>query len=256
MLLGFREVHVLAFCAVCLAVCAAGTLATAPWQRARRILATVAALGAAGSVAWLRHAGASQSGWPLSSRAEVVVISASAAVLWHLQYGGRATKTGELLCHALPAGLLAWGAIWWPSQPEVVTSDWGPQLWSFGSRLLLALACGAVIEAGTLALASLITERRFAPQATADYNPNSGSPVLLGFFLTTAALLMHALGGLYARGVYWSWTEAESWMLTLWLVLAALWSGMTMAALPMQRLRGLTALGLMTALLLFRSWGA
>ena len=256
MLPAFREVHVLASCTASLLVCAASTLASARWQPARRVLAAVAALLAAGGVAWLRHADASQSGWPLWSGAEVVVISASAAVLWHLQYGRRATRAGELLCHALPAGLLAWAAIRWPAQREVVTSDWGPQLWSFGSRLLLALACGAVIEAGSLALASLITQRHLALQATADHDQSSGCPVLLVFFLATAALLMHALSGLYARGIYWSWTAAESWMLALWLVLGALWSGMTLAALPMQRLRGLTVLGLMMALLLFRSWGA
>jgi hypothetical protein len=256
MLPAFTSVHVLAFCATCLAVCAASSLAGTRWQRARRVLAVVAALFALGTVALLRHAGVRQSGWPLSSGAEVVVISAAAAVLWCLLYARRMTTAGGLVCHALASALLVWGAIRWPEQLASPLSDSGPQPWSFVSRLLLALACGAMIEAGCLALAALVMERRSPPHGKSDCAPGSGTPVLLGFFLATAALLAHALGGLYARGVYWSWGEAESWMLALWLVLAALWNGMTAAALPVQRLRRLTVLGLLMALLLFRSLGA
>jgi len=256
MLPAFRELHVLAVCAACLAASAASMVVGARLQRVRRVLAAVAALGAVGCVAWLWSVGASQSGWPLSSGAEVVVISAAAAVLWHLLYARSTNKAGEVVFHALASGLLVWGALRWPERLAPSLYDSGPQPWSFISRLLLALACGAVVEAGSLALVCLLVERRPAQQGAADHAPMAGGLLLVSFLLSTASLLAHAAGGLYARGIYWSWVQAESWMLALWLVLCALWVGITMAALPLQRLRGLTIACLVLVLLLFRSLGA
>lgn len=189
--------------------------------------------------------------WPFEAGTEVILASAAAAILWRLlcrRWGGLASS--HFIFHAIVAGLLVWGMARWPSTRQVQTAS---QPWLFVSHLALALACGAFIEAGSTSLARLLTQRQVKVEAGGDAERY---PILLGLALLTASMLLQAFSGFYTRGVYWSWTIAESWQLIVWLFYFALWSAFIQLGWPLRRSQGLAALGLLLTLWMLRALGA
>lgn len=207
---------------------------------------SLAALAVLCVVAGLTLSVARHGGWPLTATAEVILTSAAAATLWHLLCrGSREPGPGNLLMYAIVAGLLLWGMARWPGSAQGAMATTSvpqgetqalPQPWLLVSYLALAVACGAFIKAGSSAV-------------------GESSPVLPGLSMLTASLLLQALGGLYAYGVYWSGTPAQSWQLLVWLFYAALWCAFTLLGWPAQHSRRLMTLGLILTLLMFKAMG-
>ena len=213
----------------------------------------IGVLALLGIVAKLGFSAIQRGGWPLVVTPEVIIASAAAAILWHLlDRRGSELKLDAVIFYAIVAGLLIWGFARRPAPQAASVGDSGQQTWLFVSHLALVLACGAFVEASSLALASLLTERQTNKQADMDSTESAGRcTVLLGLSLLTASLLLAAVGAQYTRGVYWNWSVSESWQLVVWLFYTTLWCAFTLSGRSWQRLRGLTALGLFLSLLIF-----
>ena len=179
--------------------------------------------------------------WPLTAAAEVAVASAASALLWRLLHRRRnGHRFASPLLYVLTAGLLSW-----PMLLRAHSLDTWLQPWSFFSNLLLALAFGAFVEAGSSALANLLFDWRGKRGGTvaretvdvaepeeqkwkaAQFRPTDGgtgqSASQPGFALLTASLLIRAVVGQYTRGIPWSWSALESWQAILLLWYAIHW---------------------------------
>ncbi len=254
MSLPLAETHFFAAAAVCLVGAAAIALLDARWRTVERSTKLLALLC---MVAGLGLSAIKRGGWPLLVTAEVILASAAGAMLWRvLCRHGHKSKLGALLLYAIAAGLLVWGVARWPTPQAVSVVNSVQQAWLFASHLTLALACGAFVEAGSLALACLLTARQTNSQADMDCNEKAGrNAVLAGLPLLTVSLLLTALGGQYTHGVYWSWTVSESWHLLTWLFHAILWCTLVLLGWRGRRLWGLATVGLILTLLMLKAMG-
>ena len=204
--------------------------------------------------------------WPLITPMEVITATAAGAMLWHLlSRHEHKQEWGSPLFYAIVASLLMWAIARGPALQAATVVDSAQQPWWFTSHLAFALACGAFVKAGSLALASVVTERQknrqpVAPPEGCRDTVASGEKadhhaMLPGLSLLTASLLITALGGQYTRGVAWSWTASESWQLLAWLFYTMIWCAFVLLGWRGRRLWSLTALGLIVTLLMLNAVG-
>jgi len=220
------------------------------WRLVERGLLVLTLLGA---VCGLALSAISRASWPLVVAEEVILASAAGAVLWRLLLGRRRESVPEasILC-TIGASLLVWG-LGQRSGSQVRSAVNSLQsTWLFATRLVVALACGAFVDEGGLALSCLVAAGQGHGRSDVDCIENTGRyAVLLGFPLLTVSLLLAALGGLYSEGVYWRWSVAESWQLLTWLYYAVVWCGYVLLGWRSRRLWILASLGvILTALML------
>ena len=250
------ETHLILAAAVCLAGSAALCIVGTRWRVAERALVVLAFLFLTGSMA---VSAIRQAGWPLLAPEEAIIASAAGAILWHLlNKNRRESKWGSPLVYATVVALVIWGIARGVAERTPPTGDRGQQVWWLAARVALALACGAFVEAGSMALAQLVTARQRRLQAlpegetsrsAAESDNSSGQQALLpGLSLLTASLLITAVGGQYTRGVAWSWTRAESWQLLAWLFYTIMWFAFVLLGWRGRRLWGLAATGLAVTL--------
>jgi hypothetical protein len=209
-------------------------------------------------VAGLSSSAIQRGGWPLILPVEVISASAAAAMLWRLMgRQGHEPKWGPPLLYAMVAGLLAWGIAHGPTPRAASAVDAWQQPWLFASHLALALACGAFVEAGSLALTSLLTEMQSDSQVMAVASGDKAGQymALPGLSLLTVSMLITALAGQYTRGVAWSWTGFESWQLLAWLFYAIIWCAYVLSGWRGRRLWALTASGLIPTVLMLSAVG-
>jgi len=185
--------------------------------------------------------------WPLTTPAEVVFASAGSALLWHTtRRQDRQPRWAPLLFYVLLTGLFLWALTHWPAAKNTDGVEVWQQAWTFASHLALAVSCGAFIQAGSVAMASVLTTRdreRSSPQ------PES-NVALWGLAALTTSLLITALGGLYTQGIHWSWASSEPWQLLLWLFYVAVWCGSILLEWRGWRLWIWTALGSILTMLM------
>jgi len=222
------------------------------WRVAEQCLTVLALLCL---VSGLAFSAISRSSWPLTAVGEVILASASAAVLWHLVCRScRKSRLEDPGFYVTSAGLLTWGLAQRSGAQIVSVSSLLQPAWVFTTRLMLALACGAFADAGSLALFRLVAAKQPDGRADVDCGEVIGCyAVLLGFPLLTLSLLLTALGGQYAEGIYWSWSVAESWQLLTWLSHAVLWCGYVLLGWRSRRLRILASLGLILTTLMLNA---
>lgn len=250
------ETHLVLAAAVCLVGSAALHIAGTRWRAAERVAVVLAFLCLTGSLA---ISAIRQAGWPLLAPGEAIIASAAGAILWHLlNKNGHESKWGSPLVYAIVVALAIWGIARWPAERTASTVDRGQQVWWFASRVTLALACGAFVEAGGTAVAHLVAARQQRLQALtqgetsrtmAVSGDSSGQHALLpGLSLLTVSLLITAASGQYTRGVAWSWTSAESWQLLSWLFYTIMWFAFVLLGWRGRRLWSLAATGLAVTL--------
>ncbi|MBM4430871.1 MAG: hypothetical protein FJ026_11085 [Chloroflexi bacterium] len=191
--------------------------------------------------------------WPLTVPTEVVFASAGFALLWQIQQRQRyQPRWAPLLCYLLVFGLLLWAIVRWPTAENVSRIEEWQQAWTATAHLALAVACGAFVQAGGVALASLLSERD--NQAS---SPQIGSNVALwGLAALTTSLGVTSVGGLHTRGMPWSWTSSESWQLLLWLFYAVLWCAQRLLVLRRRQVCILAVAGLLLVLIMLGTTGA
>jgi len=151
---------------------------------------------------------------------------------------------------ALAVGLLAWSAARWPEPVGTAAVSPTERMWLSFTHLALALACGAFMEAGALALACLLNR---TPSQTAHNGDAARHALLPGLPLLTLSLLLGSLGGQYTSGVFWSWTVSESWQLLAWLFYAIMWLAWVLRGSYGRRLQCLVAIGSALALLMLNA---
>jgi hypothetical protein len=209
-------------------------------------------------VAGLGSSAIQRGGWPLILPLEVITASAAAAMLWRLLgRQGHESEWGPPVLYAMVAGLLAWGMAHGPTSQAASAVDAWQQPWLFASHLALALGCGAFVEAGSLALISLLTEMQPDGQAMAGASGDKGGQytALAGLSLLTVSMWITALAGQYTRGVAWSWTAFESWQLLAWLLYAIIWCAHVLSGWRGRRFWALTASGLIPTVLMLSAVG-
>jgi ABC-type transport system involved in cytochrome c biogenesis permease subunit len=250
------ETHLILAAAVCLAGSAALNLVGTRWRAAERLVVVLAFLCLTGSLA---ISAIQEAGWPLLAPGETIIASAAGAILWHLlNKNGHESKWGSPLVYAVVVALAIWGMARWAAERTPSMVDRGQPVWWLASRVALALACGAFVQAGSMALAHLVTVGQERLQALTQRETShtmvvsgdsSGQHALLpGLSLLTASLLITAAGGQYTRGVAWSWTSAESWQLLAWLFYTIMWFAFVLLGWRGQRLWSLAATGLAVTL--------
>jgi len=258
----------LAFLGAALTCLLGSAVLEALWPRRRAITCGATTLSVALGIAGLAVTALRRSAWPLATPAEWVLASAVSAVAWYqirqvMGTCGRTTWPATLALCAMVAGLLAWGNMRLPplQTTSAITSVSSSitnslqQPWLFATRLALVLACGAFIEAGSIAWAELWSDRHQGPAVIESKNRGYKS-ILTGTGLLTMALLLQALEGMYHRGAFWSWSSAESWQLFLWLYYTMLWCAIVIQGWSARRVRPWTACGLILTFMLLRGLGA
>nr|MBC7244587.1 hypothetical protein [Chloroflexota bacterium] len=217
------------------------------WQNVIRAAAGLAFLCLAVGLAL---SATQRNGWPLMTGSEVIVASAAAAILWRFLHPYNGEWKWEALCDLAAGALVIWGIVRWPMSQIASVVQAVPQPWQFALHLLLSLACGAFIHAGSIALACLLTETRIHKTCgeKAGY-----CAVSLGLPFLTASLLLNAIIGLYTRGTYWDWSTVESWQLLAWLLYAIVWCAWVVLGWRGRRIWVLTTLGLVLILLVLHT---
>ncbi|MBC7261749.1 MAG: hypothetical protein H5T63_07015, partial [Chloroflexi bacterium] len=152
----------------------------------------------------------------------------------------------ESLFYLGAAVLVMWGIARWPTAEAISAIQTEPRFWLFVSHLILALACGAFIHAGTTNLACLLTEK-ISQRICAEESSNDA--VSLGFPLLSAFLLLTVIAGLYTRGIYWNWGTADSLQLLAWFFYAIIWCAWVVQGWRGRRIWVLTMLGMVLILL-------
>jgi hypothetical protein len=228
-----------------------------PSGRWRRIEEATALLALLSAVAGLGLATVRQGALPLVTPEQVITATSAAAMLWRLLNGrDREPKWGATVSYAISAGLLLWALMRRPAPQASPTADAVQLTWRFVSHLVLALACGAFVQAGSLALASLVTERQSHKETLALSAEKVGQHALLpGLSLLTVSLIITALGGQYTRGVAWSWTTSQSWQLLAWLFYAVIWWDFVLIGWRGRRVLALAAMGLIMTFLVLSALG-
>jgi len=214
------------------------------WRAAERTIAVLALLSA---VFGLVFSAISRASLPVIAREEVITGSAVGAMLWRLLFRHRCEpRLRALFFYVMVAGLLMWGVAH-PGSPQVDSgADSVQQTFMLLSYFALALACGAFVNAGSLALSCLVVGGREEKPARVGSNEEAGrTAVIPGLPLLTLSLLFGGLAGQHAEGVYWSWTASESWQLLVWLYYAALWCTFVLLGWRSRRLSVLAGLGVM-----------
>jgi ABC-type transport system involved in cytochrome c biogenesis permease subunit len=264
MLASLSEVHFFLAAIVCLLASAATGILR---PRSRVATLATASLGVVFLIAGLAFAAVRRDSRPLATPAELMLAAVTAAVSLHTLR----IATGKANSAALPetlaqctvaVGLIVWGFLRLPPLQSpavagpVTSTESMQQPWLVASQLLLALACGALVEAGSLAMAHMWSARQYKGQPiSADREGLRLVPV--GLAALMGSLWLRVLEGVYGRGAYWSWNATESWQLLLWLYYAALWCACTMnLSGSARRLRLPTVLGLMLIILFLRAAGA
>jgi hypothetical protein len=237
------EIHLFLVATGGLLACAAIRTTRIRWRTMKRVVTVLALLCLIGGLAL---SAVRRGNWPLGTAAEWIVAAAGAAILWRLLDERSYDLPWGGLTHLLVATLLVWGVVRWPSAQTTSAVRSEPQIASFASNLTLALACGAFVEAGSLALACLFAEIQA-------HRPCGASPgchaVWIGLPSLTASLLLSAIAGLYTRGVYWEWSVSESWRLLAWFFYAVLWCASILLRWRGRWLWALTTLGIIPTLL-------
>ncbi len=258
-----NEIRFFAAAVVCLAI----NLAVGMWNARERSRLEpgrgaaeqgLAVLGALCVVAGLVQSAARHGGWPLLIAAEVILASAATALSWYLLYHRRCEPNPEgPLLYTIVMALLMWGVARWPKpQSAAMATASAQQLWLSASHLVLAVACGAFIEAATRALACLIAKRPPEQQAeVSSIDRHECRASLPGLAILTASLLLTSLGGQYMGGAYWSWGVLESWQLLVWLFYTILWFAVVLLEWRTPRACGLTAAGLILTVLMLNAVG-
>jgi len=267
------ETHFFAAAIVCLVGSAAIHIMGGLWQpaappkrrqvlpslgRKRPVEKAVVFLALLCVVAGLGSSTIQRGSWPLIMPVEVITATAAGAMLWHLlSRHEHKQRWGSPLFYAIVASLLMWAIARGPALQAATVVDSAEQPWWFASHLALALACGAFVEAGSLALTSLVTERQQTnlPVTMASDSHAGQHAVSPGLPLLTASLLITALRGQYTRGAAWSWTASESWQLLAWLFYTMIWCAFVLLGWRGRRLWSLTALGLIVTLLMLNAVG-
>ncbi|HUT15727.1 MAG TPA: hypothetical protein VMY98_05730 [Anaerolineae bacterium] len=246
------EAHCFVGAAVLLAGGAVAHLAGVRWRTVEQGLLVLALLSA---VCGLAFSAVSRAGWPLVAAGEVILASGTATILWRVLLA-RCRESGlqAFAFCAVAVGLIIWGLA---QQPGSLVSSAANSLqpaWLFAARLAVALACGAFVAAGGVGVSCLVAAGRGDGRAQVDYGEHTARyAVLVGFPLLTLSLLLAVLGGLYSRGVYWSWSVGESWQLLTWLYYAVLWCGYVLLGWRSRRLWVLASLGLVLTILMLRA---
>ena len=222
------------------------------WRTAERGLLVLALLSA---VCGLAFSAVGRAGWPLVAAGEVILASGTATILWRVLLAqGRESGMQALTFCAVAVGLIIWGLA--QQTGSVVTSATNSlrPVWLFATRLVVALACGAFAAEGGVGVSCLVAVGRGDGDGHVDCGEHTARyAVLVGFPLLTLSLLLAVLGGLYSRGVYWSWSIGESWQLLTWLYYAVLWCGYVLLGWRSQRLWVLASLGLILTVLMLRA---
>lgn len=199
-----------------------------------------------------------------------MVITGAATLLWFL-LNDRGSREGPrqeqspfpaygIIVILLLCGIMRWTAgstLSGVSGPVARSTMVGmvPRVLWWMSSVMLLLASGALVCAGSMALGRLADQRLgqehalvTGPEgetsawqaATADV-----APVALGAFpLLTASLLLSVMARLYTQGVYWNWAAVDSWRLVGWLFAASLWYGCVLLGWTGRRLQLLAVIGL------------
>ncbi len=256
MYMPLSETHLILAAAVCLIGSAALDMVGTRWRSAKRVLVVLAFLCLTGSLA---ISAIREAGWPLLAPEEAIIATAAGAILWHLlNKNGHESKWGSSLVYAVVVALVIWGIARGAAEGTPSPVDLGQRMSGLASRVALALACGAFVEAGSMALAHLLNARQKLLQAPTQAetsrtmavsgNSSAQHALLPGLSLLTASLLITAVGGQYTRGVAWSWTNAESWQLLAWLFYTIMWFAFVLLGWHGRRLWSLAATGLVVTL--------
>ena len=244
--------HCLAGAAVLLAGGAVANFLGGRWRTVEQGLLLLALLSA---VCGLAFSAVSRAGWPLVTAGEVILASATATILWRVLLA-RCRESGlqALAFCAVAVGLIIWGLAQQPGSLVTSATNSLQPAWLFATRLVVAHACGAFAAASGVGLSCLVAAQRGDGQAHVDCGEHTARyAVLVGFPLLTLSLLLEVLGGLYSRGVYWSWSAGESWQLLTWLYYAVLWCGYVLLGWRSRRLWVLASLGLILTVLMLRA---
>jgi len=222
------------------------------WRTAEQGLLVLSLLSA---VCGLAFSAVSRAGWPLVAAGEVILASGTATILWCVLLA-RCRESGmqSLVFFAVAVGLIIWGLA---QQSDSLVTSAAHSLqpaWLFVTRLVVALACGAFAAAGAVGVSCLVAAGRGDGRVHVDCGEHIARyAVLVGFPVLTLSLLLAVLGGLYSRGVYWSWSVGESWQLLAWLYYAVLWCGYVLLGWRSRRLWVLASLGLIPTVLMLRA---
>ena len=220
------------------------------WRAVERTVVVLALLSA---VFGLVFSAISRASLPVIATEEVIAGSAVGAMLWRLLFRHRCEpRLRALFFYVMVAGLLTWGVAQ-PGSPQAGSGAHSVQQTSmFLCYFALALACGAFVNAGSLALSCLVVGGREEKPARVGCSEDAWRvAVTPGLPLLTLSLLLKGLAGQYSEGIYWSWTASESWQLLVWLYHAALWCAFVLLGWRSRRLSVLTGLGVIpTALML------
>ena len=231
------------------------------WRQVEVGLSLLAVLCVAASIAL---SAVRRAAWPLGSKAEVIVATAAATILWHIVDRRMREPRMGVLAYVVAVGLLLWGVARWrgalPPPPLPGSSAAllaaAQQPWLLAARLALVLAWGALVEAGCLAAACLLLAHSDEPLALHESTLAVPKPAPLGLVFLTASLFLQGLGGAYTHGVYWSWSAVESWHLLVWLYYAATWCASSASTWVETRLRWLPIPGMLLTFLALRAVGA
>lgn len=232
------------------------------WRQLEFGLSLLAVLCVAASIAL---SAARRAAFPLTSKAEAIVATAAATVLWHIVGRRFGAPRPEAPSYIVSVGLLLWGVARWqgalPPAPllgspaALLTAAQQP--WLLVARLALVLAWGAFVEAGCLAAAGKLPQAHSdGPLALHESTLAVSNPAAVGLVFLTASLFLQGLGGVYTNGVYWSWSGVESWRLLVWLYYAALWYASSASTWAETRLRWLPIPGMFLTFLALGAVGA